>query len=775
MNHSSILFVVIIVILSAGNTFGIDEFKITADDAEAGDGFGTSVSINGYYAIVGASGDDDDGNVSGSAYIFVREGEEWTQQQKLTADDAASRDNFGNSVSISGNYAVIGASGNDDDGQGSGSAYIFVRDGEEWVQQQKLAADDAAASDNFGSSVSIDGDYAIVGACLNDDDGDRSGSAYIFVRDGEEWTQHAKLTASDASVLDLFGYSVSISGDYAIAGAAGNDDDGEYSGSAYIFRRDGDEWTEQAKLTADDAAEGDLFGNSVSISGNYATVGAHCNDDDGEYSGSAYIFRRDGDEWTEQQKLTANDAAEGDNFGYSLSISGDYIIVGAHGNNDDGEDSGSAYTFVNEGEEWNQITKLTANDAAADDQFGISVSISGNYAIVGANGNDDDGDYSGSAYICAFNEVEFSRFEFYENVEPTDSNPDNLIEPGRNIRFKIMIVNELDRNILMGHGLIESLTESAEIVEEEATFNNIRSGQTEWSVREFEVSISDDFEPGEYAYFRLTVLNEVEPEGPWISYFNFPISPLIIGRILVDDDDNPDSNGDDDNIAEPGEIIEVIPLINSASPDTWHQVSGQLRFAGLGEFITVWDDVEGVSGVVLDTWGYNFIHDQQQPIQPDDENIQPEEDFIFEYSAEEQEAYELLFDLIISGYHNEAAGDEWDEGGVLMKWSSRFVINEGRSAPNAEEWSPTEFSLRQPYPNPFNSMTQLSFDLPKASDVSLQVFDLTGKLITTLIDHKQATGRYIVAWNGLDAPAGIYLVRMEADAFSAVRKVVLVK
>ncbi|MDP8239591.1 MAG: T9SS type A sorting domain-containing protein [Candidatus Hatepunaea meridiana] len=401
MYRSIVLITFLALTFAVGSAFGIEEFKITANDAAEEDYFGKSVCISGDYAVVGAWGNDDDGEESGSAYIFVRDGDDWTQQAKLTANDAAVEDLFGYSVSISGDYAVVGAGRNDDDGNGSGSAYIFVRDGDDWTEQAKLTADDAAADDYFGDFVSIDGDYAVVGAYNNDDDGWSSGSAYIFVRDAEDWTQQVKLTANDAAEYDYFGYSVSIDDDYAVIGARGNDDDGEDSGSAYIFVRDGDDWREQAKLTADDAAARDYFGFSVSISGDYSVVGAYGNNDDGEDSGSAYIFVHDGDNWTEQAKLTANDAAADDYFGHSVSIDGDYAVVGAdrNDNDDDNVVSGSAYIFVRDGDDWTQQAKLTANDAADWDFFGRSVSISGDYTVVGADRNDDDGEDSGSAYI----------------------------------------------------------------------------------------------------------------------------------------------------------------------------------------------------------------------------------------------------------------------------------------------------------------------------------------------------------------------------------------
>jgi hypothetical protein len=332
-------------------------------------------------------------------------------ETKITADDAARSDFFGYSVSISGDYVVIGARLDDDGCNHSGSAYIFIREGDGWTEQAKLTADDAARSDFFGCSVSINGDYAVFGA--NNDIGEDEGSAYIFVRDGANWTQQAKLTANDADAVDEFGKSVSINGDYAVVGAMGNFLDGEDEGSAYIFVRNGADWTQQAKLTAEDAAAGDEFGCSVSISGDYAVIGACGDDDDGSCSGSAYIFARDGEDWVQQAKLTANDAEAVDYFGCSVSISEDHAVIGALYDDDGGDKSGSVYIFVREDDNWTQLAKLTAEDAAAGDEFGCSVSISGDYAVIGACGDDDDGWSSGSAYIYNLGE---NNIEWHSNM-----------------------------------------------------------------------------------------------------------------------------------------------------------------------------------------------------------------------------------------------------------------------------------------------------------------------------------------------------------------------
>jgi len=380
--------------------------KLLAYDAAAGDQFGYSVAISGDYAIAGAYLNDDGGSSSGSAYIFRRTGTNtWDAGTKIVASDAAADDYFGTSIGISGDYAIVGATGNDDGGTSSGSAYIFRRtDINTWDAGTKIVASDAAADDYFGASVAISGDYAIVGANGNDDGGNNSGSAYIFRRTGTNtWDAGTKILASDPALGDLFGYRVGISGDYAIVGAAFNDDPGD-SGSAYIFRRTGtNTWDAGTKIVASDAALGDQFGRSVSISGDYAIVGAPYDDDAGGSSGSAYIFRRTGtNTWDAGTKILSSDLAQGDFFGYSVAISGNTAIVGAYADDDGGSASGSAYIFrrtdINT---WDAGRKIVATDAAAGDNFGDAVAISGNTAIVGARYNDDGGSASGSAYIFA--------------------------------------------------------------------------------------------------------------------------------------------------------------------------------------------------------------------------------------------------------------------------------------------------------------------------------------------------------------------------------------
>ena len=315
-----------------------------ASDGVAGDNFGFRVAISGDYALVGASGKTIGSNTNqGAAYVFVRSGSSWTQQERLTASDGALDDAFG-SVAISGDYALVGASnktiGSNDN---QGAAYVFVWSGSSWTQQARLTASDGAASDRFGYSVAISRNYALVGAY------DKTifstpyqGAAYIFQESSfvfpRTWPQRAKLTASDGASGDLFGFSVAILGDYALVGAAGkNIDSNGTQGAAYVFVRSGSSWTQQARLTASDGAARDRFGISVAISGNYALVGAYDKTiGSNNKQGAAYVFVRNGTTWPQLRAITDNSPA--DTYNGSVGLSNGAFIIGGRGfQNDQGK------------------------------------------------------------------------------------------------------------------------------------------------------------------------------------------------------------------------------------------------------------------------------------------------------------------------------------------------------------------------------------------------------------------------------------------------------
>ena len=365
---------------SEAATIASTENKITASDGAADDQFSyKSVAIGNGRIVVGAYQDDDNGSTSGSAYIFDLDG---TQLAKITASDNAAGDSFGISVAIGNGRIVVGAYQDDDNGSSSGSAYIFDLAG---TQLAKITASDGAANDYFGYSVAIGNGRIVVGAYADDDAGSSSGSAYIFDLDG---TQLAKITASDAAANDYFGNSVAIGNGRIVVGAKQDDDNGETSGSAYIFDLDG---TQLAKITASDGAAYDQFGNSVAVGNGRIVVGA---DGDDSYKGSAYIFDLDG---TQLAKITETNRVDFHSFGISVAVGSGRIVVGTLAN----VYRGSVYIFDLDG---TQLTKITASDRAIAQYFGGDVAIGSGRIVVGAYGDGDNGNYSGAAYIYNTNE-----------------------------------------------------------------------------------------------------------------------------------------------------------------------------------------------------------------------------------------------------------------------------------------------------------------------------------------------------------------------------------
>lgn len=338
-----------------------------------------------------------------------------TYAAELVASDAAADDWLGKAVSQSGSTSLIGALFSDSTAINTGSAYLFrnIDTASGTVTQNvKLVASDAATNDRFGDSVSLFDDMALIAASFNDDSGTNSGSAYVFrsldTGNGTV-TQNVKLVASDASTDDRFGHSVSLSNSMALVGVPLKDDVGLSSGSAYIFRNletASGTVTQDVKLVASDAANNDYFGWSVSLSDNTALVGAHIDRiESGVASGSAYVYRNldtASSIATEDVKLIASDGVLNDYFGFSTSLSRSIALVGAWADDDAGIDSGSAYVFRDVDTASGTITehvKLVASDAAADDRFGSSVSQSGHTALIGAWGDDGTNYISGSAYI----------------------------------------------------------------------------------------------------------------------------------------------------------------------------------------------------------------------------------------------------------------------------------------------------------------------------------------------------------------------------------------
>lgn len=439
--------------VKASNTQANDRFGVAV--AISGDTMVVAADLEDSNAT-GVNGNEADNskNEAGAVYVFVRSGATWTQQAYLKASNTGPMAHFGTSLAISGDTIVVGSpyessnatgvNGNEADVSmfHAGAAYVFVRNGTTWTQQAYLKASNTGV-DEFGISVGISGDTIIVGSYkegssatgVNGNETDNSapgsGAAYIFVREGTTWSQQAYLKASNTGVDDYFGVSVSISGDTAVAGAFqedsnatgvnGNESNNSFtaSGAAYVFARNGTTWSQQAYLKASNAGTSDQFGAAVAISGETIVVGAYTEasrfpgvnanqtDDSLFGSGAAYVFVRSGSTWGQQAYLKASNAGVDpnfffgdDHFGWSVSISGDRIAVGAsteqsnatgvngNGANDSLTRAGAAYSFLRSGTTWTEEAYIKASNTAAQDAFGWSIAVSGGRIAVGAQYED---------------------------------------------------------------------------------------------------------------------------------------------------------------------------------------------------------------------------------------------------------------------------------------------------------------------------------------------------------------------------------------------------
>ena len=375
--------------------------------------FGASVGIRGDVIVVGYVG----GGTGGSAHVFERNNsgaDQWGRVQILVPSDAESGDHIGESVSISGDTIVVGAMLDDHDGGSqAGSAYVFERNhggADNWGQVQKLVASDAEPTDYFGGVVAISGNLIVIGVYHDDDacpldPGCSSGSAYVFRRGGVEWEQQAKPIADDGASNDEFGYIVSLSGDTAVVGAYLKN---TQTGAAYVLERNEDwieGWGQSQTLTASGIAAYDWFGYSVSVSRDTAVVGAP-GDESGR--GTAHVFERNqggsADNWGQVAVLSATvNADAGDNFGWAVAISGDTAVVGAPLDNGN---RGTAFVFERNyggtADNWGRVAVLSATvDADPTDYFGWSVAISGDTIVVGAPGDDLS---FGAAYVFERNQ-----------------------------------------------------------------------------------------------------------------------------------------------------------------------------------------------------------------------------------------------------------------------------------------------------------------------------------------------------------------------------------
>jgi len=357
------------------------------------------MSMSGNTVVIGHPHDSHDASWSGSAYVFVKDGSGWVQQQKLLPTTPKNDQVFGLSVSIDGDTIVVGCPGEGDATMPfAGAAYVFVRDGSNWVLQQKLLSQSRLAG-GFGGAVAISGNSIVVTASGDGDDNFLPGTASVFTRDQNGvWSFQQKVRASDQIRDQMYGGSVAISGDTVLVGSeylAPNH--GASIGAVYVYERVGTVWTERNKLTSSTWRGGYEFGRYLAIDGNIAVIGAYHEEHGSNTRGSVYVFVRDKGEWTQQQKLfVKEELAEPDFFGVSVAIHGSTIIAGNSGAD---EQRGAAYIFTADDKlNWSQQTKLVAGDGLIEEHFGTAVATNGSEVLVSATGKNITGPSCGAVY-----------------------------------------------------------------------------------------------------------------------------------------------------------------------------------------------------------------------------------------------------------------------------------------------------------------------------------------------------------------------------------------
>ena len=373
--------VIILINFSASNA---QQLQIEPSTEQPSAAFGYSISHTEIWLIAGAKDDTTKSGRTGAAYFFRYENDVWVEKQKVGPEIGADGDFFGVSVSIDGNYAIIGANGDDSQGINSGAVFVYQLQGDSWVFKQKLLPHAGTGFDEFGVDIVLEKELMVVGAYSDAENGPFSGAAYIYALVDGVWFEEGKILPDDGAADDKFGRSVDTDGEKVIVCGVLNDDLGSDSGSAYIFSKVGGDWQQEAKLLPADGNANDRFGRSVGIDNEYVVVGAVMDDDNGNSSGSVYIFWYTADGWEEQTKIKPTDGEAEDFFGYSSALAGRHLVVGAHNDDDFGLNSGSVYLFTRVGNDWIQTEKYYANNAQEGDNYGEAVFIDATWISVGA-------------------------------------------------------------------------------------------------------------------------------------------------------------------------------------------------------------------------------------------------------------------------------------------------------------------------------------------------------------------------------------------------------
>ncbi len=383
--------------LNAQSCDPIESAKLLADDGNRKDRFGDAVAISDNTAAIGAFWHGEPTYYAGAVYIYNYRNSQWVKTIELHPSDSARGDRFGSALAMSHDKLIVTAEYHEHHGDSSGAVYIFRNQGDQWIQETEIVAENPTDWEYFGEHVDISGDLAI----LSTKD-DNSGYAYIYRFNGTDWIQETKLIPPDSQHAWTFGYAVAIHQDIAIVASPGSFGS-QSTGVAWLYRYNGSEWEVESLLSPDDQTPRNMFGYAVAVSDDVAIIGAFGDNELGEDVGAAYIFRAHENQWIQEARVLASDPEEGAWFGYSVAIEGNKAVVGEIRNDGSGSWAGAAYLFLNDGTNWDEGTKIISDKVGEDDDFGCAVALSDQNALIGASGDHTNGDDAGAAYIFDLN------------------------------------------------------------------------------------------------------------------------------------------------------------------------------------------------------------------------------------------------------------------------------------------------------------------------------------------------------------------------------------
>jgi hypothetical protein len=595
------------------------------------------------------------------------------------------------------------------------------------ASETKISALDAAEGDGFGLSVSIDGDYALAGALSDDDGGNSSGSAYIYSRNegGENaWGEVKKLTASDAGAGHNFGFSVSLHGDDAMVGARYHHGIGNYAGAAYIFNRNkGGEnnWGEAAKLTASDAAARDIFGKYISINGDYAVVGVP-QKEDGETTdaGAVYLYYRNqggDDAWGEIKKIMAPTAGKKEKFGQSVSLEGDYLLVGENQDNTAQTGAGAAHLYHrNEGGEnnWGLVKTFTASDAAAWDRFGSSVTLSGDNMMIGAAKENDKGGSDGVVYVYSRNQGGEDNWGEVKILAGAHVGNTTISGPVINGDYALVASGGSTVGDSLNAGVLYVLHRN-------------QGGENNWGkVRGF---TNSDY--GQEKYFG-------NPHA-------LSADHIMVGMMR---DASAGANSGAAYIY--GGLLEAAPVISDDFPQTLELKAGTPKYLQLAGYVSDMD--HSVNSL---EWSFSVSNDSVTA------------------------SYDKTTDTLTVNANGDFRGGvdivcTVTDGDGLFD-SDTIKVDVPTSLKELPQGVPTVYALHQNYPNPFNPSTTIVYSLPKAGDVKITLYNIMGQRVGVILNGYKAAGHHEVKFDASHLASGNYFYLLESKDFRKIRKMLLLK